>query len=115
MYAPNKRPPLHVCLAAQQPDSPAQRRSQQLQAQLANTSTQLVDALDTQQQYADIIEQLKQGHAEFERQLDQLRAQRAGQQQLMTKVRRLILQHVPFFQSGRGNIHHTCTQKTTLL
>jgi chromosome segregation ATPase len=67
-------------------DTPAQRRVQHLQAQLATASAQLAEAFDTQQQYADVIQQLKQGHAEFERQLEQLTAELAGQQQHMTKV-----------------------------
>ena len=67
-------------------DSPAQRRAQQLQAQLAEASAHLAEALDTQQQYTDVMQQLKQGHADFERQLEHLRSQLAGQQQLIAKV-----------------------------
>lgn len=75
-----------ACLAAQVQDSPAQRRAQQLQAQLADASAHLAEALYTQQQYTDVVQQLKQGHADSERQLEQLRSQLAGQQQLIAKV-----------------------------
>ncbi|WIA13982.1 hypothetical protein OEZ85_002545 [Tetradesmus obliquus] len=83
---------LEAGTAAQVQDSPAQRRAQQLQAQLADASAHLAEALYTQQQYTDVVQQLKQGHADFERQLEQLRSQLAGQQQLIAKTKAHLLQ-----------------------
>uniref|UniRef100_A0A383VSV8 Uncharacterized protein n=1 Tax=Tetradesmus obliquus TaxID=3088 RepID=A0A383VSV8_TETOB len=83
---------LEAGTAAQVQDSPAQRRAQQLQAQLADASAHLTEALYTQQQYTDVVQQLKQGHADFERQLEQLRSQLAGQQQLIAKSKAHLLQ-----------------------
>ncbi|WIA34138.1 hypothetical protein OEZ86_012502 [Tetradesmus obliquus] len=85
---------LEAGTAAQVQDSPAQRRAQQLQAQLADASAHLAEALYTQQQYTDVVQQLKQGHADFERQLEQLRSQLAGQQQLIAKTKAHLLQRL---------------------
>jgi hypothetical protein len=97
-----------ACLAAQLQDTPVQRRAHHLQAQLTTASSQLAEALDTQQQYTDVIQQLKQGHSEFERTLEQLRQQLAGQQQLVCKVRCYSLTSNYFAQEACSQLCECC-------
>lgn len=80
LFAPHSR------RAGTQHDTPTQREITSLQLQISKTSKQLAEAVISQHQYVELVEQLKLDQAESDLELDRLNAELQVQQEHVSKV-----------------------------